>query len=325
METASLQPRMTIQEANRLVAQSRDARWSYPSSQGRPVKWDTQEEWVERLVREQGSFKEAARVLIDNGRDDLAVEIAANVWRLWILARDDAGGREFLASVLEKTGKGSRARALALYGDGLFAFRLGEIGESRKRNEEALKIAEQVNDHEAETLSHLGLSRVDFEEGNYQSALFHASKARKLCRGLDRSFGQAPLFMQAQSRRMLGNYNDAASLFRQSVELNRKISDIGMIVAELTNLGFVELHLGNVDSAERSFNESEKLAPKLTDPYSQGMSLLTKGAVAFLKADSVQAQSLLAQSEKVLKESGLKPGPDDGFEIDWLKSKLARP
>ena len=98
-------------------------------------------------------------------------------------------------------------------------------------------------DPEAETLAHLGLSRVDFEEGNCQSALFHASKARKLSRGLDMSFGQAPLFMEAQSRRMLGNYNEAASLFRQSVELNRKIGDIGMVVAELTNLGFVEVHL----------------------------------------------------------------------------------
>lgn len=325
METASLRPSMTIQDANRLVALSREARWSYPTSQGRPVKWDTREEWVERLVREQGSFTEAARVLIDNGRDDLAVEIAANVWRLWILSRDDAGGRQFLTAILEKTGKGSRARALALYGDGLFAFRLGEMGESRKRNEAALKIAEQVKDSEAETLSHLGLSRVDFEEGNYQSALFHASKARKLSRGLDLSYGQAPLFMEAQSRRMLGNYHEAASLFRQSVELNRKISDIGMVVAELTNLGFVEVHLGNTDSAERSFSESDKFAPKLTDPYSQAISLLTKGAVAFLKADHAQAQSLLAQTEKALKESGLKPGPDDGFEIDWLQSKLARP
>ena len=58
-----------------------------------------------------------------------------------------------------KTGKGLRARALASYGDGLFAFRLGEIGESRKRNETALKIAEQIRDPEAETLSHLGLSK----------------------------------------------------------------------------------------------------------------------------------------------------------------------
>lgn len=325
METASLHPRMTIKEANRLVAESREAHWSYPTSQGRPVKWDTREEWVVRLVQDQGSFAEAAKVLVDNGRDDLAIDIAANVWRLWIFSRDDAGGRQFLSTILEKTGKGSRARALALYGDGLFAFRLGEIGESRKISEAALKIAEQVKDPEAETLSHLGLSRVDFEEGNYQSALFHASKARKLSRGLDASYGQAPLFMEAQSRRMQGNYHEAASLFRQSVELNRKIGDIGMVVAELTNLGFVEVHLGNTDSAERSFNESEKLALKLTDPYSQAMSLLTKGAVAFLKGDHAQAQSLLAQSEKVLKESGLKAGPDDGFEIDWLKNKLAKP
>ena len=37
----------------------------------------------------------AARLLIDTGHGDIALEIAANVWRLWILSRDIAGGHLF--------------------------------------------------------------------------------------------------------------------------------------------------------------------------------------------------------------------------------------
>lgn len=164
---------ISFQEATRLVALSREACWSFPSSMGRPVRWDSPGEWVERLVKEQGRFAEAANLLINRGHDAMALELASNVWRLWIFSRDIAGGRRFLAPVLEltKQARPSRARALALYGDGLFAFRQGRLDESRDRNEESLTIAMLVNDPEAQALSYLGLSRVDFENGDYEAAL----------------------------------------------------------------------------------------------------------------------------------------------------------
>jgi hypothetical protein len=62
----------------------------------------------------------------------MAIEIAASVWRLWVLANDDNGGRRFLARVLDEgPRKPTKARALALYGDSLFAIRLGKTNESR--------------------------------------------------------------------------------------------------------------------------------------------------------------------------------------------------
>src|SRR5204863_90469 len=79
-------------------------------------------------------------------------EIAANLWRLWVLARDDAKGRAFLARILDlpERAEASRARALALYGDGLLAFRLGDLPGSRARSDAALETARAANDREAE-------------------------------------------------------------------------------------------------------------------------------------------------------------------------------
>ena len=57
---------------------------------------------VEQATRERESYSNAARVLLENGNEEGAIEIAANAWRLWIMARDLDGGRVFLASVLEK-------------------------------------------------------------------------------------------------------------------------------------------------------------------------------------------------------------------------------
>jgi hypothetical protein len=142
---------------------------------------------------------------MQNGDEKAAIEIAANAWRLWILARDLDGGRAFLASVLDKgEKKPSRARSLALYGDALFAFRQGKIEESRQRSQAALDTALAVNDREALTLAYLALSRVAFEDRDYAKSASLAVKARQFARDLDPAMGQAPLFLHASAIRLTG-------------------------------------------------------------------------------------------------------------------------
>jgi len=293
---------------------------------GRPVRWEEPlEEWVERMSRERDSFVEAVTYLMQNGQENMALELAANVWRLWVLAKDDEGGRRFLARVLDEgPDKSTRAGALALYGDSLLAFRQGRVDESRKRSEEALKTAGSVNDPEALCLANLALSRVLFEDGDYEQARSRAGEARRLASDLNPAFGQAPLFMEAQSYRMLGDYEKAASLFSESVELNRRIGDRGMVMAELNNLGLVEIHRNNLDTAVRLFDESEKISGSMDNPYGRGMRLLNRAAVAFRRGDTAQARSLLQTSKSTFEGSGIKPAKDDESEIDWLDQELAK-
>src|SRR5213594_4649180 len=100
---------------------------------------------------------------------------------------------------------------------------------------------------------------------NYAQSLTLAVKSREFARSLEPATGQAPLFLHASATRLTGDYDHAAALFEQSLELNRKIQDQGMVAAELQNLGFVEIHRGNVDAAERYFMEGEKIGPA-SDP-----------------------------------------------------------
>src|SRR5215467_5898538 len=93
---------ITLPRALKLLDLSREAEWSFPTSMGRPVLWDDPGEWVDKLGRERDSFTESVIFLMRNAAEDHAMELAANVWRLWILAKDDSGGRAFLAEVLDK-------------------------------------------------------------------------------------------------------------------------------------------------------------------------------------------------------------------------------
>jgi hypothetical protein len=65
------------------------------------VRWEGTEDWVNRMGSERDSFAKAVTFLMGNGNEDMTTEIAANVWRLWVLAKDDDGGRKLLAPVLE--------------------------------------------------------------------------------------------------------------------------------------------------------------------------------------------------------------------------------
>ncbi|TMI13176.1 hypothetical protein E6H35_08215 [Candidatus Bathyarchaeota archaeon] len=235
---------MTDKKARHLLEHSRAFHWEFPSSQGTPiVKGHRNSQGVEQAVKERESYASAARLLLENGDEEGATEIASNAWRLWILARDLDGGRAFLASVLDKgEKKPSRARSLALYGDALLAFRQGKIEESRQRSQAALESALAVDDREALTLAYLGLGRVAFEDRDYAKSASLAVKARQFAHDLGPAMGQAPLFLHASATRLTGDYDQAAALFEQSLELNRKIGDQGMVAAELQNLGFVEIH-----------------------------------------------------------------------------------
>jgi tetratricopeptide (TPR) repeat protein len=318
-----LQREIRMEEALQLLAQSREIKWSYPTSMGRPVRWDAPEEWVHQMTNRKQSFVDAAIFLADNKEEDKATEMAGNTWRLWVLSGDIPNGRQFLAQILDKTrGKTTHARALALYGDGLLAFRQGKLGESETQSQEALDIAVKIQNDEAGGFAHLGLSRVAFEEGDYQRARSHAVKARDLLSEMAPAFGQAPLFMHAQSMRMLREYDDASMLFNDSVDLNRRIGDKGMVFAELCNLGRVEIHRGNVDIAEECFNEAEQLA-RSTDQYDQATTLFNRAAIAYLRGNRANAQSLLDKTHAVMKESAIEFGPDDKFDLDWLSEKLA--
>ncbi len=304
---------------------ARKIEWSFPTSMGRPVKWELPKDWIVFLNKRKDVYVEAAKFLAEKGEQEMAVEIAAYSWRAWIITRWEEKGRLFLSHVLDQEPqRPTRARALALYGDGLLAFRLGKIRGSRERNQEALEIALQIQDNEALGFAHLGLSRTSFEQGNYKEALAHALKARELLSKLGPAYDQAPLFMQAQSVRMLRDYDLASTLMKQSVELNRKIDDKGMIAAELANLSRVEIHRGNADYAEQCYDESEKLG-FFTSKYDLSMALLSRAAVAHLRGDQETAQSFLVKSKNALKESGVDPGPDDKFDLEWISEKIEGP
>jgi tetratricopeptide (TPR) repeat protein len=303
---------MMREEAEHLLALAREAKLVGPEA----------ERWVERLAPQCEKLLEAARFLAENGDEEAAVELAANLWRLWHRKGDIPGGRRLLAAALDSgEGRPSRARALALYGVGLLAFRAGAMIESQGRNEAALKAARAVGDREAEALALVGLSRVALRGGDYAQVRSLAAEARDLTRTLDAAAGAAPLHLLAAGTRLAGDFDDAIGLYAESLELNRRLGDSRGVAMELHNMGHVELHRGRVEEAERCFAECANVRNH-GDPYEAAMTHLNQAALAFARGDREHAAELLLRTQSALDDADIVLDPDDAFEVAWLRDRL---
>ena len=310
-------------EAYRLLALSREAEWAFPTSYGESNLTAPGAEWVQRLLFEREAFAEAVRWLVVNGDGVAAAEIAANAWRLWLLAGDRDGGRAFLQPVVDDHDtRPTPWRAEALYGAGLIAIKQGSREESLARNEEALAVADEVGDPAGRTFGLLGLSRIAVADGDAERGRHLASSALDAARELPPRMRQALPHMLAQATRLGGDLDRAAELFAESLALNRSIGDQGMVPVELHNLGHVESRRGNAAAAEALFAEAEGLS-RPDDPYDAAMTGLNRAFVAFARGDAGEADRLLAGVRSSLDDAGIELAQDDAAELDWLASRIS--
>jgi tetratricopeptide (TPR) repeat protein len=275
-----------------------------------------------RLWPDREHIATAIAAAAQRGDIEAALAAAANVWRLWSLSGDLAGGRAVLASVLDYPGapRPSRDRGLALYADGLLAFRAGDERASGARNNAALAIARQLGDRELEALALTGLARVALRAGEYDRVCELAARARTLAPP-DGAAAVPPLHLLAAGTRLRGQHDAARELYLESLALNRRLGDTRMVGVELHNLGYVELHRGAAASALAFFDECSLVRAVSSDPYDQAMEHLNRAARAHIRG--VAGGDDLAAAERLLAAAGITLDPDDRYELDWLRSALS--
>lgn len=143
-------------------------------------------------------------------------------------------------------------------------------------------------------------------------------------RGVDPAAGAAPLHMLAAGTRLAGDHDEAAALYAESLDLNRRLGDTRMIGMELHNLGHVEVHRGNVEAAERLFAQCADVR-NMEDPYERAMTHLNGATLAWVRGERDRAADLLERTESTLREARIALDPDDAFEVDWLRRQLEDP
>src|SRR5207302_25642 len=106
----------------------------------------------------------------------------------------------------------------------------------------------------------------------------------------DAEAGASPLHLQAAGVRLQQDYAAARDLYLESVDLNAALGNEAWVSMEQHNLGWIELHLGNVVEAEARFRERDARAGN--DAYGDAWSNLNWAAVAAARGDTADAKRL---------------------------------
>ena len=132
----------------------------------------------------------------------------------------------------------------------------------------------------------------------------------------------APLHLEAAGTRLLQRYEEARALYVESLELNRRAGNAAVVAMEQHNLGWVELHLGDVDAAQRWFAQRD--AGSRPDAYGDAWHDLNHAAVAAGRGRWAEARKRFDAGIAALAKLGVVLDPDDAFEREWLEHQLAQ-
>jgi hypothetical protein len=263
------------------------------------------------------------RALADAGDGPGALELVARVWReAWFTTGDIEGGAAAAAAALDAPGadQASVDRARVLYADHLFAFRAGDQERARVRAEECLRVASEARDLRGECDGLTALARVAFRDGDYDRVVELAREGRAKAQAAgDRAAEAGPLHLESAGTRFGGDHAAARELYEQSLELGRELGNEGAVANELHNLGWVELHLGNAEAAERRFREFEQAA---NAAHHRPWLELNRAGIAAARGDLDEARARVVAGEALIAQAGLALDPDDQHELDWLHAQI---
>lgn len=275
------------------------------------------------LNADPAAVADAVRAFVAAGDGASALEIVARAWRVWLSSGRLEEGRTAAQSALEATSDTHGVlRARALYGDGAMAFRAGDAERSRARNQELLDIAQATGDVRGECDGFTGMARLALRDGDYAEVVRLAREARaKAVKANDPPAEAAPLHLEAAGTRLQRRYDEARRLYLESLDLNQRLENAPFVAMERHNLGWVDLHRGDLDAAEAWFRERDAGSPP--DAYGDPWVDLNWAAVAVTRGRRDEAKQRFEAGRAALERLGTTLDPDDQAELDWLVAEVA--
>ncbi len=213
-----------------------------------------QQEWLERLRYEEGNLRTAAAWFVDNGDAEGALGMAVALSPYWQRVGALSEGRRQLAQAAAVPGEVAPAlRASAALGDGVLAWRQGDLVEAETLLEQALKLARSADAPKAVT---------------------------------------AALRMLGILAQNHADYTRAAKLLKESVELAKEQGDVEAVANTYLSLGNVALDQNHGAAATDYYEKSLQLARRGGDTLGQAMAIDNLSVAAWYTGDLAGADRL---------------------------------
>jgi predicted ATPase/class 3 adenylate cyclase len=224
--------------------------------------------WLDRLEREHDNIRTALRWAIDTGESEIGLRTAAAIWRFSQQRGHLSEARRWIEDLLELPGAAPPVRFRALSAAGGLAYWQMDAPGARSHYEQALRIAREMGDRQAQM------------EGLYNISFLSE---------------------------IAGDYADAARLLEESKAIAHEIGDREGIAQADGSLGWLYMLTGDYDRSIAAEEAGIEAFRDLGNRFQVIDALATLGQAYRLRGDYGLARARYLETLSMLQESGSLP------------------
>ncbi len=265
-----------------------------------------QRAWLDRLEDEWANLRAALNWSLSAGREQLALQICASIWRFWSVRGLATEGREWMARTLHVNAEvRSTYHVEAFFGAGYLAEEQNDLEVALRYFQKSLDLANLIDDAKGAVKALSGLGTVYHDRGEFPRALaFHTrAKAMALEAGDDRGLAVA-LGNMGTVHYFQGKYEQTQECWEECKALVGTLGDTQGEAIMTSNLGTLMMERGDLERARELLTRTLILQRQLGDKRSTAFTLTNLGEIWFLLNDFVLAGDFYAESIAILREAG---------------------
>lgn len=261
-------------------------------------------EALELLDRERDNLDAAMQRALA-ATSDLAVPLAAALWRYWLVRGFRRQGLERLEQALALPAEPTPPRAIALAGAALLARLVGDYTRAEQLAREGAALAGVVGVPRALMVSLNVLTTLAARGGDFAGARSHCDESVAVARATGEVRMEAlALFILAEGLLHGGRHEDVRDVGARALDLARTTGDTEVISLVLARLGMAAAHQRRLDEATGHLDEALEHARALGFPETAAWCCEGLALVAAEEGEPVRAARLLGAGETLRRTGG---------------------
>jgi predicted ATPase/DNA-binding CsgD family transcriptional regulator len=266
--------------------------------------------WLRRLETEHDNLRAALGWTIEQGETEIALRLAAALWRFWANHGHLPEARSWHERALAESGDvDAHVRAKALHHLGNIALDLGDYPKAREAYEAGLTIRRELGDQMAIATSLNGLGLVAFYVGEYETSWQLHEESLAIRRTLGDTLGignsLSNLGSVATAR---GDFTRAWDLNTEALAVREARGDVGAAAFSMFNLGSIAAWESRFEHARELLERSLTTFREIGDRLGIGYALCELGLLSVRVGDPERAMAPFTESLTVRRELGDRRG-----------------
>jgi predicted ATPase/DNA-binding CsgD family transcriptional regulator len=264
-----------------------------------------QRAWLDRIEAEMPNLRTALRWLLDRGRAEDVLALAASLERFWYVRGDLMEGVRWLERALGSSTHGTPLRARGLTVAATLAHYGGDIDTAAALGDEALALSTELGDRAgaAHALTALGL--VARARGRYDEARERYDESTRIFRELDDRRGLAEAVGRTATAALhQGDFTTLRDSGLEATALYREQGDLDGIAYAVNSVALGLLHLGQLEEAEPLFREALAAARGVGNRRYTSRVLVGMGTLAAARGDWPTARAHFEEASAIAGEYG---------------------